>query len=367
MPIRLLSSAEDFARYDTWVKSHPEGSLWQSLEWKKYQEAIGREIRIYADCEGDAIQASALISIDRTTGGFSTWDCPRGPLGPLQMENGALRQAQDDRRMENFLKAITTNAKTDKCLSVFFSPALFISHSQFSILNSQLRVCASARHQQPEATRIINLTLSEEDILKQMHQKGRYNIKVAQKNTVTVEQSIDIGSYAKLSLETSARDGFVGASKKQYEAFLNHLPGSFLMLAYAPRNSKPIAGLLGVIYKKTGIYYYGASDYEHRALMAPYLLQWEAMKFCKVNGCEKYDLLGIAPEASSDQRTADSNDKDKAGHSPLTALRSVHPWSGISDFKSKFGGDIVTHPPEQEIVLKPVVRGLLKMKRKMMG
>ena len=347
MNIRLLSLAADFALYDTWVKSHPEGTLWQSLEWKKYQEAIGRDIRIYAEFEGDTIQASALISIDRTTGGFSTWDCPRGPLFE---ESGIMNQEL----WEKLLHVMIKDAKKDKCLSLFLSP------QQSSVHNSKFIIHNSLRHEQPEATRIINLTLSEEDILKQMHQKGRYNIKVAQKNTVTVEQSIDIGSYAKLSLETSARDGFIGASKKQYEAFLNHLPGSFLMLAYAPRNSKPIAGLLGVIYNKTGVYYYGASDYEHRALMAPYLLQWEAMKFCKVNGCTDYDLLGIAPENSQ-----------FSGHpEPVEGLNSQlphHPWSGISDFKAKFGGDVVTYPPEQEIVLKPVVRGLLKMKRKMMG
>lgn len=178
-----------------------------------------------------------------------------------------------------------------------------------------------------------------------MHQKGRYNIKVAQKNDVVIKKSDDIDAYYKLAQQTGGRDGFGIPSKKQLKAFLAHLPGSFLLLAHTAQSTQPIAGLIGTIYDHTGIYYYGASDYEHRALMAPYLLQWEAIRHCKKVGCTHYDLLGIAPsEAGAD-----------------------HPWSGISSFKEKFGGTVVTYPPEQQIVLKPVMQTLLKMKRKMMG
>ena len=41
MAIRQLSSPVDLQQYDHWVKSHPQGTLWQSLEWKTYQEALG--------------------------------------------------------------------------------------------------------------------------------------------------------------------------------------------------------------------------------------------------------------------------------------------------------------------------------------
>ena len=113
----------------------------------------------------------------------------------------------------------------------------------------------------------------------------------------------------------------------------------------AYQREKPIAGLIGVIWEKTGIYYYGASSYEHRALMAPYLLQWEAMKYCKAQGCTQYDLLGIAPpDAGTD-----------------------HPWQGISGFKEKFGGKVVMYPPEQMMVLRPVMQKLLTLKRKLLG
>ncbi len=356
MFIRQLSTPADLAAYDTWVKTHPEGSLWQSLEWKRYQEALGRETRIYVGNHrgGDRIRASALVTIDRTAGGYSTWDIGRGPLWNTDFD-------VDDAC--NFFHWIDGEAKMDKCIQIFCSPHTWqVKYGPPSFGFGQ----TSRRHVYPEATVIIDVRASEEELLRRMHPKGRYNIKVAQKNGVVVRQSDDVASYAALARQTAARDGFKGPSEKQYGAFLRELPGAFLMMAYEAKSDqrsatsryplpairRPIAGLIGIIWPgsagatpRQGIYYYGASDYEHRSLMAPYLLQWEAMKYCKAKGCTKYDLLGIAPQRATDE----------------------HPWQGISDFKAKFGGTVVTYPAEQEIVLRPWVKVLLQIKRRIIG
>lgn len=173
-----------------------------------------------------------------------------------------------------------------------------------------------------------------------MKPKGRYNIKVAQKHGIRVEQTNDIHAWYRLVSETTSRDGFTGLSKQRYQAFLEALEGSFLMLAYT-QEGEAIAGLIGAVYGSTGIYYYGASSHAHRALMAPYLLQWEAMQYCRKLGCTHYDLLGIAPPDMPS-----------------------HPWAGITSFKNKFGGELVEYPPEQMVVLKPVAKKLLELKRR---
>jgi peptidoglycan pentaglycine glycine transferase (the first glycine) len=225
------------------------------------------------------------------------------------------------------------DAQSDSCLSIYFSP-------QQKLAATSYKLQASSRHQQPDATRILDLTVSDEQLLAQMHQKGRYNINVARKNGVIVEQSTDVDAYYELAQMTGKRDQFGIPSRKQLSAFVHDLDGSFLLLAR--KDGIPVAGLIGVTWNGTGIYYYGASDYEHRSLMAPYLLQWEAIQICKKAGCRQYDLLGIAPpDAGAD-----------------------HPWSGISDFKAKFGGTVIPYPPEQEITLRPIAKTLLSLKRK---
>ena len=326
-----LSSPADFSVYDDWIKSHPEGSLWQSLEWKKYQEALGRETRLYVEKEESQIVASALAIIDRTALGLSTWDIPRGPL---VVEN-------EKWKVENLVAHIISEAKKDKCVSMFLSPSFELSTFNFPL-------STSPRHEQPEATRIIDLTKPEEEILAQMKPKGRYNMSVAEKHGVTVQRSEDVEGFFNLVKGTGERDRFSHLPLSHYQAFLKELPQSFLLLAYHPNpnpNPNPIAGLIGVAWNKVAIYYYGASSYADRSLMAPYLLQWEAIRYCKASGCLTYDLLGVAPAVS---------DAD-------------HPWRGISAFKEKFGGSLVEYPPEKKIVLRKVAGWLLRVKRKLFG
>lgn len=328
MPIRLLTSPVDLERYDAWIKNHPQGTLWQSVEWKAYQETLGREVRVHVAEEGNQIVASAMVMIDKTSFGLSTWDIARGPIVnyELGIEN-----------YEILMEEIIRDAKKQKVISLFLSPLEPIPDSKFIIPDS-------GRHIHCTATRLIDLALTEDQILKQMKPKGRYNIGVAEKHGVTVTQSEDIDAFYGLVKETTARDGFTGLSKDRYKTFLTAQPGSFLLLAHDTHRTA-VAGLLGVMWNGTGIYYYGASSHAHRALMAPYLIQWEAMKLCKTAGCTRYDLLGIAPKDA-----------------PVN-----HPWQGITSFKEKFGGNYIEYPPEQEIILHPLAKKALDLKRKIMG
>ena len=317
MSVRQLTSTDEQKKYDTWIKAHPQGNLWQSLERKAYLDSLEKETRLYIDEEDGSIVASALVKIDRTSFGLSTWDIGRGPLGDAA----------------SLLDAIVRDAQADRCLAVYFSPLKIIDTPSQT----------SSRHIHCSATRMIDLTQTEEEILAQMKQKGRYNIRVAEKHGVTVENSDDVDAFYQLISQTGQRDDFTILPQKQYQAFLDHLTDAFLLIARSS-DGVPAAGLMGVRWNGTGIYYYGASSYEHRALMAPYLLQWEAIQHCKQAGCSRYDLLGIAPlEAPSD-----------------------HPWQGISSFKEKFGGEVIDYPDEQQIVLRPVVKWLLSLKRRLL-
>ncbi|MBU0766345.1 peptidoglycan bridge formation glycyltransferase FemA/FemB family protein [Patescibacteria group bacterium] len=347
--IHVLNSPTDFQQYDHWVKTHPSGSLWQSLEWKKYQESLGRETKLYVEKEGNEIVASALVIIDRTTFGLSTWEIPRGPLANNQQST----------INNQLLDHIFADAKKDKCFALYLSPPV-----PLPLEATSYKLQASKRHQQPTATRIINLQQSKEEILAQMKPKGRYNIRVAQKHGVEVQQSQDIEAFFKLVSETTKRDKFKGHSKEHYRKFLTKLENSFMLLAYLPESrspnpevlspnpesiikkashhkKKPIAGLLGVFWGETGTYYYGASSASQRAVMAPYVLQWESMLLSKARGYTSYDLFGIAPTDAPDS----------------------HPWKGVSAFKEKFGGYIISYPSEKMIVIKPLVNVLLTLKR----
>ena len=278
----------------------------------------------------DQMIASALVVIDRTMGGYSTWEIPRGPLWSDQ------RSAISDQHVEALMQRIISDAKKDRCILIYLSPLIELPATSYQL--------PATRHVHAAATRIIDLTKSEDEILAQMHPKGRYNINVAKRHGMTIEEGSidDIDAFYQLLQSTSKRDGFTVSQKSHYTRFLSDLEGSFILLA--KHAQKPIAGLIGVKWGTTGIYYYGASSHEDRQLMAPYLLQWEAMRKCKAESCTRYDLLGIEPE------------NQESGQ-----------WAGITEFKRKFGGSVTTYPLEQMVVLRPMVKKILEWKRVIMG
>ncbi len=148
----------------------------------------------------------------------------------------------------------------------------------------------------PPYTALIDLTLGEQEILARMKPKGRYNIRLAEKKWVVVEQ-VDkhIGNIKKfhaLMSDTTSRDSFAGNTLEYYKVFLESLDDSQMFFAY--HDGEVIAAGIFVVSGEVMTYYYGASSNHKRNLMAPYLLQWWAIQHGIKRGCKIYDFLWVA-------------------------------------------------------------------------
>ncbi len=281
-------------------------NLWQHIIWADFQTAIGRKVwRI--ENEGSI----ALVIKHNLPKGFSWLEVPRGPL--WQKGGEALPALMEE------IKAI---GKKEKAIFIRMSPFSKITNHKSQIRN------ATADHQ-PQTNLILDLDQTEEEILKQMKSKGRYNVKVAQKHGVTVQQSNDVDTFYQILESTGFRDRFGIHSKSYYQKMLLSMPENAQLLL-ADYNGEVIAGGIFVYLDEWGIYYYGASVSSFRNVMAPYLIQWTAIKEAKKRGCKHYDFLGIAPENAKN-----------------------HPWAGVTGFKKKFGGRVKDYPQAKEMVLRP--------------
>jgi len=162
----------------------------------------------------------------------------------------------------------------------------------------------------PPYTALIDLTLWEEEILKAMKPKGRYNIKVARKKWVVVEQvekhMWNIQKFHALMNETTARDSFAGNTLEYYKIFLESLDNSQLFFAY--HEWEVIAAGIFVVENDVMTYYYGASSNHKRNLMAPYLLQWTAIEHAIKRECKIYDFLGVAGDDEKNSSLAGVTD-----------------------------------------------------------
>jgi lipid II:glycine glycyltransferase (peptidoglycan interpeptide bridge formation enzyme) len=331
-PIQILrvSGAQAQAQYETFVKAN-HGTIEQSYEWGQFQEKIplrGRFVALMA-MEGQECVASMLLVRQRLPFGKCWLSVARGPL----FHPGA----DIEPVWSLFLPELKRIAKAMAAIFIRFELPEYAQPGQQQqmekLLNSDKNFRLAHAHYQPEWTLKINLSGSINDILGQMKQKGRYNIKVAQKHGVTIRvthDSRDVKAFYEILQKTCTRDGFGIHSEHYYQTLVTFLVKNDLGTLYvAEKDGQIMAGMVATFYGETGTYYYGASDHAHRPLMAPYLLQWEALQEAKRRGCLWYDFLGVAPPDSP-----------------------YHPWAGVTDFKEKFGGVRVEYPKAREWVLK---------------
>ena len=189
---------------------------------------------------------------------------------------------------------------------------------------------------QPPDTSIIDLTLSEDEILSNMHSKWRYNIRLSEKKGVVIHKytrndvnlSKKIDRFYELTKETNARDGnsshaksyyldLISRSAKNLESNNSEYKESPLITLYiAEHEGEEIASIMTLFSKDEAIYLYGASSNHKRNLMPNHLLQWTAIKDAKNYGSKCYDFYGMSPEGKDEK----------------------HPMHGLYMFKSNFGG-----------------------------
>jgi lipid II:glycine glycyltransferase (peptidoglycan interpeptide bridge formation enzyme) len=112
-------------------------------------------------------------------------------------------------------------------------------------------------------------------------------------------------------------------------------------LLVAEYEGKPLAALFVARNGNRAYYLYGASTDTERNRMPTYLLQWEAMKWAKVRGCEEYDLWGVPDE---DESTLETHFETR--HDGL--------W-GVYRFKRGFGGEVKRAVQAMDRVYNPLL------------
>lgn len=203
----------------------------------------------------------------------------------------------------------------------------------------------ATNNRQPQTTLILDLRPSTDEILASMHKKSRYNIRLAGRKGGTVQQGADVDTFWQLHAETTDRDRFSGHTKGYYEKFLD-MPMAEQFTAYV--DGVPIAAIITVLHGGVMTYVHGASSNKYRNLMAPYLLQWEAMQYAKQQGATQYDFWGIAPIYPQGEAPSETCYNEYC-------WEVTHPWTGITRFKVGFGGSVVTYPNAQDIVFRPFI------------
>ena len=331
MEIQII---QDQKQWDDWLITNSDSSSFtQSWAWGDVLIAEEKKVERLAVVEGKAVLAQVQVVYNQVFFGWQYAFCPQGPT------------FDEERRKNNEARIYESLVNYFDQKSIIFLRVEPSSMVQDSKLNIHRSIDIN-----PSATLILDLNKSLDDLLTGMHSKTRYNIHLAEKKNLEIKNEKDLEVFWGLMNKTGSRDKFGLHHKNHYEKVLAS-PVIYQLAAY--EKAIPVACAVFVQFGNTFTYLYGASDYEYRNLMAPYLLQWEGMKMGKSFGCARYDFFGVAPKRSS----ADTYEYDPK-----------HQYAGVTRFKLGFGGYPQQMPGTFDLVIdkkKYFIYGLLRKLRRL--
>jgi hypothetical protein len=170
----------------------------------------------------------------------------------------------------------------------------------------------------PFGTYSLDLSLSEEDLWKGMHQKHRNVVRNAEKSGVTVDMGIgNLRAAFGLVRDTMARSAMGFYGETEFMDMAARL-GDRLAVFTAFAEGRP-QGCAMFPYSRQGAYYSFGGSIEKPELGAMNLLHWTAIRHFKAAGVAKYDFVGARIKPAEGSKL-----------------------EGIQRFKSRFGATLRT-------------------------
>jgi len=306
-------------RYNRFVATHPQGHFLQLWEWGLVKRGMGwEELPLILEEDGEIRAAMLILKRALPLPGMKKciFYSPRGPVVDVESQElcqvllaGAARVARDHGAI--FLK---------------MDPDVDHRQEQFADI---LSACGLRKNEtgldfegvQPRFVFRLDISPSETILLENMHQKWRYNIRLASRKGVVIRQAEnkeDLRIFYDILLETAQRDKFLIRGYEYFEWIWDHMVlNGYGQIFVAEYEGQAIAATLAMILGEKAWYLYGASSNEHRNVMPNYLIQWEMIRWAKQQGCTMYDFRGVSGD-----------------------LDENNPLYGLYRFKKGFGGEL---------------------------
>lgn len=276
---------------DHYQDSLPHSQFLQSSKWGNFQSMRGATVKLFSDEEKKIV----LLAIKQSLAfGFCYYYIPRGPY--------LVNVKASQELLQGLSEAIRSS--DPKAIFIRLEPLQdIVSENLIKTIDIQ-----------PSKTLLLSLEQSEAEMLAQMHQKTRYNIRLAEKKNLIIKTSAEFcEQFLDLLEETKQRDQFRIHSRSYYKTMIQ---SETVELVTVWDKETLLAGSLIAKQGDTVTYVHGASSSVKRELMAPYFLHWQTIRQCKSEGFSWYDWQGI--------------DEKK--------------WPGVTRFKQGFGGQTHLFP-----------------------
>lgn len=315
MQVEQFSGSRD--QWNAFVTANG-GGVMQSDQWGAMRTDLGWRPERLVVLEKGTIQAAGLVLKKPLPLGYQMYYLPEGPV----VTKDDWQDAANQRAVTALFSHLRAQAGQDKAILLKIDPHVRKQDFPLGWLQGQ-GFQDSPEDIQPAFVAHVDLTRSPDEILAGMKQKGRYNIRYAERKGVEVgvgTSEDDLNTWYELTRASAKRQGITYRSLDYFKTFRKHFMGDdpqacFIIARY---EGKPAAAILLTTFGQKADYLYGGSSDADRNVFASYLVQWVGMQEAKKRGCAIYNMTGVA-----------HTDDPK------------NPWHGLRRFKLKFGAEVV--------------------------
>lgn len=307
------------SQWNTALARLPAPHFLQTWEWGALKSRYGWQPARYLWLEPKSDRPCAAASV--LTRRLVRWLAP-----VMYVPKGPILDYEETAHLDQVLAHLEDTARRERALFVKIDPDVradtVVGEAVVEILRRR-GWRASSEQIQFRNTILLNLTCDPDELLAAMKSKWRYNTRLAVRKGVTVRRGTlaDLPLLYEMYAETAARDGFVIRPGAYYcDAWGNFVEAGLAQPLIAEVEGGAVAMIIVFRLASRAWYVYGASRAIHRDKMPNHLLQWEAMRWAREQGCTVYDMWG-APDV----------------------LDESDPLWGVYRFKRGFGGEFVTH------------------------
>ena len=291
MPILDKNNKEKVEEYDNFIKKYKDASLMQDLGWIKVKKGWIQEA-VYIE-ENSKIVAAMTILLEKTPffNSYLIYAC-RGPVCDLY----------DIELVKKLVAEVDKIAEKYKAFLLKFDPeVLYNKELEEKYLKEGFKIVGKNADKdeviQPLYNMVLNIeSLSEDEIMKKLSEKTRYNIRLSKRKGIEVYHSRkeeDLKIFYELYKITSIRDKIGCRPYEYFTRMLEAYDENSLRIYIAKHEEDKLSAAIAINYGGKVFYLYGASSNEKRNLMPNYAMQWEMIKWAIETKCSKYDFGGV--------------------------------------------------------------------------
>lgn len=313
-----------FEKYENFVSTHECGHFMQSLRWARFKSNQKNFAIMSVDDHGEVRGAMLMFLQDIRRTNKKILYCPRGPVC----------SRYECTVLEELLAEAEKIAKESGAYKLTFDPDITPNDSTWlEFLQSKGALIGDNDLDnailQPFSVYRINVDKDDEALMDSYHSKARYSVRTAIKSEAEcrIGTKNDIPVFCSLLASTALRDGFTPRKEKYFYDMLDSLGEDCFKIFIVECQGEAIAGSVLLRYGKKTWHMYAGSNDKFKETLPNFLMQWEMMRWSRDNGCNLYDMRGIAGEG------------DK-----------LTPIEGLVRFKKRFGGELCSFVGRIDIV-----------------